>query len=61
MDGLSRRLRGAGRDSRVRRGVPSGGRVALGFLYTIGVLVLLVGLALLSVATYGAAILPPWP
>jgi hypothetical protein len=33
---------------------------ALSFLYTVGVLVLLVGLALLSVATYRAAILPHW-
>ena len=33
---------------------------ALSFLYTLGVLVLLVGLALLSVATYRAAILPIW-
>jgi hypothetical protein len=36
------------------------GGFALGFLYTLGVLVLLVGLALLSVATYRAAILPHW-
>ena len=36
------------------------GRLALGFLYVIGVFVLLVGLALLSVATYRAAILPHW-
>ena len=33
---------------------------ALSFLYTLGVLVHLVGLALLSVATYRAAILPHW-
>jgi hypothetical protein len=36
------------------------GKLALGFLYVIGVFVLLVGLALLSVATYRAAILPHW-
>jgi hypothetical protein len=36
------------------------GGLALGFLYTLGVLVLLVGLALLSVATYRAAILTHW-
>ncbi len=36
------------------------GGLALGFLYVIGVFVLLVGLALLSVATYRAAILPHW-
>ncbi len=36
------------------------GSLALGFLYTFGVLVLLVGLALLPVATYRAAILPWW-
>ena len=36
------------------------GGSALSFLYTLGVLVLLVGLALLSVATYRAAILPHW-
>jgi hypothetical protein len=36
------------------------GGLALGFLYNLGVLVLLVGLALLSVATYRAAILPHW-
>src|SRR3712207_5725473 len=36
------------------------GGLALGFLYNVGVLVLLVGLALLSVATYRAAILPHW-
>ena len=36
------------------------GRLALSFLYTFGVLVLLVGLALLPVATYRAAILPWW-
>ena len=34
--------------------------LALGFLYDAGVFVLLVGLALLSVATYRAAILPHW-
>jgi len=36
------------------------GGSALSFLYTVGVLVLLAGLALLSVATYRAAILPHW-
>jgi hypothetical protein len=36
------------------------GEPALGFLYVVGVFVLLVGLALLSVATYRAAILPHW-
>ena len=36
------------------------GRLVLSFLYTFGVLVLLVGLALLPVATYRAAILPWW-
>ena len=36
------------------------GGSALSFLYTVGVLVLLVGLALLSVATYRAVILPHW-
>ena len=36
------------------------GGSALSFLYTVGVLVLLVGLALLPVATYRAAILPWW-
>jgi hypothetical protein len=36
------------------------GRLALGFLYTLGVLMLLVGLALLPVATYRAAVLPWW-
>jgi hypothetical protein len=36
------------------------GRLALSFLYTLGVLVLLVGLALLPVATYRAGILPWW-
>ena len=36
------------------------GKLALGFLYVVGVFVLLVGLALLSVATYRAAILPHW-
>jgi len=36
------------------------GRLALSFLYTVGVLVLLVGLALLPVATYRAGILPWW-
>jgi predicted phage tail protein len=34
------------------------GTLTLSFLYTAGVFVLLVGLALLSVATYRAAILP---
>ena len=36
------------------------GGSALSFLYTVGILVHLVGLALLSVATYRAAILPHW-
>jgi len=36
------------------------GEPALGFLYFAGTLVLLVGLALLSVATYRAAFLPGW-
>jgi hypothetical protein len=36
------------------------GTLALSSLYTAGVFVLLVGLALLSVATYRAAILPYW-
>ena len=36
------------------------GDTALGFLYFVGVCVLLVGLALLPVATYRAAILPHW-
>ena len=36
------------------------GGLALGFLYVAGAFVLLVGLALLSVATYRAAILPHW-
>jgi hypothetical protein len=36
------------------------GGSALSFLYTVGVIVLLAGLALLSVATYRAAILPHW-
>ena len=36
------------------------GRSALGFLYFAGVCLLLVGLALLPVATYRAAILPHW-
>jgi hypothetical protein len=36
------------------------GGLALSFLYVVGVFVLLVGLALLSVATYRAAILPHW-
>jgi hypothetical protein len=36
------------------------GGLVLGFLYILGVLVLLLGLALLSVATYRAAILPHW-
>jgi hypothetical protein len=36
------------------------GELALGFLYVVGVFVLLVELALLSVATYRAAILPHW-
>jgi hypothetical protein len=36
------------------------GGLALGFLYSTGAFVLLVGLALLSVATYRAAILPHW-
>ena len=36
------------------------GSLALGFLYTFGVLVLLVGLALLPVAAYRAAVLPWW-
>ncbi len=36
------------------------GGLALGFLYNAGALVLLVGLALLSVATYRATILPHW-
>ena len=36
------------------------GTLALSFLYTAGVFVLLAGLALLSVATYRAAILPYW-
>ena len=36
------------------------GTLALGFLYVAGAFVLLVGLALLSVATYRAAILPHW-
>ena len=36
------------------------GTLALGFLYNAGTFVLLVGLALLSVATYRAAILPHW-
>ena len=36
------------------------GGSALSYLYTVGVLVLLVGFALLSVATYRAAILPHW-
>jgi hypothetical protein len=36
------------------------GTLALSFLYTAGVFVHLVGLALLSVATYRAAILPYW-
>ncbi len=36
------------------------GEPSLGFLYVVGVIVLLVGLALLSVATYRAAILPHW-
>jgi hypothetical protein len=36
------------------------GNLALGFLYTFGVLVLLVGLALLPVAAYRAAIMPWW-
>ena len=39
--------------------LPVGG-LALGFLYDVGVFVLLVGLALLSVATYRTAILPHW-
>jgi hypothetical protein len=38
----------------------AGKLAALGFLYVIGVFVLLVGLGLLSVATYRAAILPHW-
>ncbi len=36
------------------------GAPALGFLSVVGTLVLLVGLALLSVATYRAALLPGW-
>ena len=36
------------------------GAAALGFLYFAGTLVLLVGLALLSVATHRAALLPGW-
>jgi len=36
------------------------GGLALGFLYVAGVFVLLVGLALLSIATYRAGILPHW-
>jgi hypothetical protein len=36
------------------------GSLAFGFLYTFGVLVLLVGLALLPVAAYRAAVLPWW-
>jgi hypothetical protein len=36
------------------------GGLALCSLYVAGAFVLLVGLALLSVATYGAAILPHW-
>jgi hypothetical protein len=36
------------------------GSLALGFLYFAGVCLLLVGLALLPVATYRAAILPHW-
>jgi hypothetical protein len=36
------------------------GSLALSFLYNAGAFVLLVGLALLSVATYRAAILPHW-
>jgi hypothetical protein len=36
------------------------GGLVLGFLYTVGVLVLLVGLALLPVATYKAGALPWW-
>ena len=36
------------------------GRLAVSFLYAFGVLVLLVGLALLPVASYRAAILPWW-
>jgi hypothetical protein len=36
------------------------GSLALGFLYFVGVCLLLVGLALLPVATYRAAILPHW-
>src|SRR3712207_3451770 len=36
------------------------GSLALGFLYTFGVLVLLVGLALLPVAAHRAAVLPWW-
>jgi len=36
------------------------GGLALGFLYVVGVFVLLVGLALLSIATYKAAVLPHW-
>ena len=36
------------------------GGLALGFLYVVGVFVLLVGLALLSIATYRAEILPHW-
>jgi hypothetical protein len=36
------------------------GAPALGFLSVVGTLVLLVGLALLSVATHRAALLPGW-
>ena len=36
------------------------GGLALGLLYVAGVFVLLVGLALLSIATYRAAVLPHW-
>ena len=36
------------------------GGLVLGFLYAAGVFVLLAGLALLSIATYRAAVLPHW-
>ena len=36
------------------------GGLVLGFLYVVGVFVLLVGLVLLSIATYRAGILPHW-
>ncbi len=36
------------------------GGLVLGFLYVVGLFVLLIGLALLSVATYRAGILPHW-